>query len=166
MDKIFDVIFSPRNFFRVPKYKPLDSLFVILVIWITNALILYPLLKSTPFFGKYVLLSLIVLGLFFVYCIFAIAIHLIIGKANRNVTIGFPYVMVPHVMSGWIFSLTLNGKWLSLLYLIPLVWSVMLEFYLVRSSTIHGILYTIVVRVARDVIFLLGVYAFLRGWII
>ncbi len=166
MDKIFDVVFSPKNFFRVSKYKRFDSVIVLLTVWFTNVLVLYPSLKYTPFFGRFVIFSLIGLGLFFIYCILSIAVHVIFGGAKRDSMIGFPYVMIPHVMSGWFFLLSLNNKWLSFLYLLPVGWSVILEFYLVRSSTTHGMIYTIVVRFSRDVIFVLGMYAFLRGWII
>ena len=166
MDKIFDVIFSPRNFFRAKRYKPLDSLIVILVIWLMNMFIIYPSLRAIPFWGGYILFSLVLLGLFFVYCVFSVAIHMIVGGARRSAMMGFPYVLIPHIMSGWFFTLSLNNKWISFLYVIPVAWSIILEFYLVRSSTVHGIVYTLVVRFARDIIFFVGIYVFLRGWII
>ncbi len=144
----------------------MDSIIVILVIWFTNVLVLYPLFKDAPFFGNYIFFSLVGLGMLFVYYIFSVAIHMIIGRADRKTMMSFAYVLIPHVMSGWFFSLALMNKWANFLYLIPLTWSVVLEFYLVRASTYHGMIYTVVVRFARDVIFFFGVYAFLRGWMI
>ena len=166
MDKIFDVIFSPRIFFKAAKFNPTSTIITILILWLTNILILFPTLKSIPFFSGYLMFSIIVLGILIVYCAFATALHIIVGKGGRTIGLSFPYVLIPHMMSGWILSMSLLYKWATVFFLIPIAWSVILEFYLVRSSMGHGILYTVVVRVVRDVIFFMCLYAFFRGWIV
>ncbi len=166
MDRIFDVIFSPRIFFKRAKFNPISTLITILILWFTNILILFPTLKSIPFFSGYIVFSMIILGILIVYCAFATALHMIVGKGGRIMGLSFPYVLIPHVMSGWIFSMSLFYKWAAVLFLIPIIWSIILEFYLVRSSMGYGILYTVIVRIVRDVIFFMCLYAFFKGWIV
>ncbi len=166
MDKIFDVIFSPRIFFKTARFNPTGTLIPILILWFTNVLILFPTLKSIPFFSGYLMFSVILLGIFLLYCAFATALHIIVGKSGRVIGLSFPYVLMPHIMSGWIFSMSLFYRWATILFLIPITWSVILEFYLVRSSMGHGMLYTVIVRTTRDVIFFMCLYAFFRGWVV
>jgi len=166
VDRIFDVIFSPRIFFKTAKFNPIDTLIGILVLWFTNILILFPTLKNIPFFSGYLVFSVILLGILLIYCAFATALHMMVGKGGKIIGLGFPYVLMPHVMSGWIFSMSLLYKWMAILFLIPITWSIILEFYLVRSSIGYGMLYTVIVRIVRDVIFFACLYAFFRGWMI
>ncbi len=166
MDKIFDLVFSPKLFFKTSKFGFLSSILAIFVVWIVNVLILFPMFKNIPFFGGFYASSAILLGLIVVYCALAIGIHRIVGKGGKTVFLGFPFVIFPNVMTGWIFSIYFIWKWAAVLFLIPIFWSVMLEYYLVRSSMGYGMAYTVIVRITRDIIFFVSLYAFLKGWLV
>ncbi len=166
MDKIFDLVFSPRLFFKTSRFDLLSSTLTIFVVWIVNVLILFPMLGNIPFFGGFYIFSAILLGLIAIYYALAIGIHRIAGKGGKTVFLGFPFVLFPHVMTGWIFSIYFLWKWAAVLFLIPIFWSFILEFYLVRSSMGYGMIYTVIVRITRDIIFFVSLYAFLKGWFV
>ena len=166
MDKIFDLVFSPRTFFKTSKFDFISSVTALLIVWFVNVLILFPSFKNIPFFGGFYVFSIILLGLMVVYYLLSVAIHRIAGKGGKKVFFGFSFVLFPHVMSGWIFSMGFLWKWAFILLLIPILWSIVLEFYLVRSSMGYGMIYTIVVRITRDIIYFVSLYAFLKGWFV
>ncbi|MGC9218684.1 MAG: hypothetical protein ACP5G8_04695, partial [Athalassotoga sp.] len=77
---------------------------------------------------------------------------------------GFPYVLIPHILTGWILSVALFWNLSYIFLAIPIVWSVLLEFYLVRSSMGRGILYTLTMRIGRDFVFFLVIAFIFRRW--
>lgn len=162
MDKIFDLLFSPKNFFKNSRPRPGDSIFSLVVVWAVNVLVIFPMFKNMPFFGGFWLFSLILLGLLAVYAAFAAGIHLL-ATGNHDLFRNFPYTVFPHILTGWIVTLSVFSGFFAFFLAIPVAWSVFLEFYLVRASTGKGLVYTLVARAARDVIFFMGIYAFLKG---
>ncbi len=163
MDKIFDLFFTPKLFFKNSKFGPMDSLFATLILWIVNLFIIFPVFKDTPFFGGFAGLSLALLIIIFLYELFSGALHMFTSK-NQNVFWGFPYVLIPHILTGWIVSAAIFWPFSYIFLIIPIIWSVLLEFYLVRSIIGRGILYTIVIRFSRDLVFFAAVSFILRRW--
>lgn len=163
MDKVFDLIFAPKGFFKNSTFGPFDTLIATLIIWIVNAMILFPVLKDTPLFGGFFDFSVLLLAFIFLYNIFAGSFHMFFSK-SKNAFWGFSYVMMPNILTGWIFSVAIFWNLFYILLIIPVGWSVLLEFYLVRSSMGKGILYTLIMRIARDLIFLIIIlFIFNRG---
>ncbi len=165
MDKIFDALFSPRVFFRNGHVSPWDSLKVIVLIWFIDVVIMYPTLKSCPFFGNYVLFSLVLLVIAIVYFLWTMVTHMIFTPVKRDVVWRLPFVFLPHIVSGWIVALSLKSTTMLALFIIPIGWSTILEFYFVRATAGRGMFYTLILRAVRDAIFIVAVISFLRGWV-
>uniref|UniRef100_A0A7V3RFC7 Uncharacterized protein n=1 Tax=Mesoaciditoga lauensis TaxID=1495039 RepID=A0A7V3RFC7_9BACT len=163
MNKIFDLFFSPKIFFKDSRFGPFDAIFVTLLIWIVNMIIIFPTFKNMPLFGGFIPFAIVVLVLLFIYELFSGVIHKFLSK-DQNVFWGLPYALVPHILTGWIISVAIFWEVAYIFLIIPIAWSVILEFYLVRSSTGRGILYTLVIRASRDLVFFAVLSFILRRW--
>jgi hypothetical protein len=163
LNKIFDLFFTPKVFFKNSTFGPFDSLLSTLILWLVNIIVIFPVFKETPLFGGFFYLSLVILALIFLYEIFSGALHMFVAR-NEKVFWGFPYVLIPHILTGWILSVALFWNLSYIFLAIPIVWSVLLEFYLVRSSMGRGILYTLMMRVSRDIVFFLVIAFIFRRW--
>lgn len=163
MDKIFDLFFAPKSFFKNSRFGPFDALIATLIIWIVNVLILFPVFKETPLFGGFFNFSILLLAFIFLYNIFAGALHMFFSK-NEKAFWGFSYAMMPNILTGWIFSIAIFWNLCYIFLVIPVGWSILLEFYLVRSSMGKGLIYTLIIRVARDLIFLIIISFIFKRW--
>ncbi len=163
MNKIFDLFFTPKTFFKNSTFGPFDSIFAILILWIVNVLVVFPIFKETPLFGGFFDFSLVILAIIFLYEIFSGALHMFVAK-NEKVFWGFPYVLMPHILTGWILSIGIFWNLSYVFLVIPIGWSILLEFYLVRSSMGRGILYTLTMRIARDFVFFMVIGIIFRRW--
>jgi len=165
LSKIFDLFFTPKTFFKNSTFGPFDSIFSTLILWFVNILVIFPIFKDTPLFGGFFNFSLVILIFIFLYEIFSGALHMFIAR-NEKVFWGFPYVLMPHILTGWIFSIAIFWNVAYIFLAIPIGWSVLLEFYLVRSSMGRGILYTLTMRIVRDFIFFLVIAIIFRRWLV
>ncbi len=165
MDKIFDALFSPRVFFKSGRVLLSDSVKAVLVVWLTNVIVLYPTMKNCPFFGNYVFFSFVALAIFSLYLLWTLVTHFVISRIAKDSMWKLPFVFLPHIMSGWIFALSLRNAWIFLFFVVPVVWSTVLEFYFVRVTIGRGVLYTVILRIVRDVAFAVVTISFLRGWL-
>ncbi|HEU24871.1 MAG: hypothetical protein C0176_05700 [Mesoaciditoga sp.] len=162
-DRIFDLFFSPKRFFKGSHFAPYDAIFAILLLWIVNVLAVFPTFKEIPFFGGFSGFSLVILGLISFYALFSASLHMFFSKQS-NLFWGFPYVLIPNILTGWFISVGVMDHFYYVLLAIPIIWSVILEFYLVRAIMGKGILYTILMRLIRDFVFLAMISIIFRRW--
>ncbi len=163
MNKIFDLFFTPKTFFKNSIFGPFDSILATLILWFVNVLVIFPIFKETPLFGGFFDFSLVILAFIFLYEIFSGALHMFVAR-NEKIFWGFPYVLMPHILTGWILSIGIFWNLFYVFLIIPIGWSILLEFYLVRSSMGKGILYTLTMRIARDFVFFMVIGLILRRW--
>lgn len=162
-DRIFDLLFTPKRFFKSSNFTPSDAIFAILFLWIVNVLVIFPIFKETPFFGGFLGLSIVILAVIVFYELFSASLHMFFARQSK-VFWAFPYVMIPNILTGWFISIGIFSSLYYVLLAIPIGWSILLEFYLVRALMGKGILYTIIVRLIRDFVFLALISMIFRRW--